>query len=121
LLRNRLSVAIGKWSYSIYLVHWPLYVFFLAYVFRTPQPWEQAALVAASVAAGWLQYRLVEERFRHGSAPRSWSRPAFAMGCALTGLIVVMPAAASWGRGGLPWRIPENRVMKTNAEWRSEE
>lgn len=121
LLRNPLSVAIGKWSYSIYLVHWPLYVFFVAYAYRSPQPVEQATLVAASLALGWAQYRFIEERFRHERAARAWSRPAYGLGCALLAIVALVPASMVWAGGGAPWRVPEDRVMKSNQEWRTEE
>ena len=121
LLRNPVSVAIGKWSYSIYLVHWPLLVFFMAFFYRTPAPMEQAGLVAASLALGWAQYRFIEERFRHERAPRAWSRPAYGLGCALLAIVALVPASMVWAGTGAPWRIPDDRVLKSNGEWYLEE
>ncbi len=121
LLRNPLSVALGKWSYSIYLVHWPLYVFFLAYVYRTPLPYEQGLLIIASVAFGWAQYRFIEERFRHERAAGAWNRPAFGLGCALLSIAMIVPAATTWATEGARWRIPSSRLMKSNSQLRAEE
>lgn len=120
-LRNPASVAIGKWSYSIYLVHWPLYVFFLAYAYRTPLPFEQAGLVVMSICLGWAQYRFIEERFRHERASGAWSRPAYSLGCALLAIAMLVPAATTWAGDGAKWRIPQDRIMKSNADWRDEE
>jgi peptidoglycan/LPS O-acetylase OafA/YrhL len=121
LLRNPVSVAIGKWSYSIYLVHWPLFVFFTAFTYRTPDILEQAGLLVVSIMLGWAQYRFVEERFRHERASGAWSRPAYGLGCALLAIATLVPASMVWAGGGAQWRIPESRLVKTNRQWRAEE
>jgi peptidoglycan/LPS O-acetylase OafA/YrhL len=55
--------ALGLWSYSIYLWHWPVVVA-LRY-FHLADGWIAVALgIAASVALGWLSYELVETRLR---------------------------------------------------------
>ncbi|MEL6227836.1 MAG: acyltransferase family protein, partial [Pseudomonadota bacterium] len=64
LLESTPFVAVGKWSYSLYLVHWPIIVF-ATYAFA---PFEQLSvkllLLAASVAGAFLLYRFVEMPFR---------------------------------------------------------
>lgn len=110
-------VAIGRWSYSIYLVHWPLLVFYAAYTYAEPNAAEKAALVVLSIVLGWLQYRLVEETFRHESRGRV-SRPQFALAAAGLATLLIVPAAAIWSSHGWTERIPADRVMLTSRDSR---
>ena len=56
--------AVGDRSYSLYLVHWPLFAF-ASNVFLTPVP-ARVNIALLGIAAIWteLQYRFVERRFR---------------------------------------------------------
>lgn len=57
---------IGDWSYSIYLVHWPLFAFaYLSYVGDVPIN-IKIILVIFSIFLGYLQFRYVETPFRGG-------------------------------------------------------
>lgn len=58
------ALKIGNWSYSIYLVHWPLFAFAANYYLDEPPLLLRVALVAGSIVLGWAQYRFVEQRFR---------------------------------------------------------
>jgi peptidoglycan/LPS O-acetylase OafA/YrhL len=95
-LRNPVSVNIGLISYSVYLIHWPLAVFFDAYFFREPSFMEQLALVALTLLLAALMYRYVETPFRKPAGPRRLSAPAFGLTCALLALLVVLPASIQW-------------------------
>ena len=65
-LRNPISTYIGRISYSIYLVHWPLIVFTEYYQF-SPLTRTQAVIIAAlSIGLGALMSRTVEVPFRTG-------------------------------------------------------
>ena len=67
-LRNPVSVYIGRISYSVYLVHWPLIVFTEYYQF-TPLTRTQAIIIAGlSIGLGALMYRTIEMPFRTGRA-----------------------------------------------------
>ncbi|MBG6180190.1 peptidoglycan/LPS O-acetylase OafA/YrhL [Arthrobacter sp. CAN_A1] len=61
---------VGAWSYSIYLVHWPLLIIPQAAVgYENPLPLPVTlALGVLSVPLAVLLYRHVENRFRHPSA-----------------------------------------------------
>ena len=84
---------LGDISYSLYLVHWPLFAFFNNAWLSEPeaQPWTaRLALVAASLVGAALLHRTVEVPFRHAGAsspPRSAGR--FVVGAVLTSLVVV--------------------------------
>src|SRR5262245_47460877 len=88
---TRALSRIGDWSYSIYLVHWPLYAF-ATHVFVGVVPTSLAlAFIPASVALGYLQYRLVEQPFRFAT---SRPRQGFLSYAAGTALVICAPAAA---------------------------
>jgi peptidoglycan/LPS O-acetylase OafA/YrhL len=67
--QNKLTKAIekiGDWSYSLYLVHWPLFALARdAYLGRIPKS-IGILLVFLSIALAGIQYKFVEERFRYG-------------------------------------------------------
>ena len=57
LLNNRLFQALGTWSYSIYLWHWPLVVFI--YKNELNEAFAIAGFIL-SIALGYLSYRFIE-------------------------------------------------------------
>jgi peptidoglycan/LPS O-acetylase OafA/YrhL len=54
---------IGDWSYSIYLVHWPLFAFAYAAFAATPPVAVLASLIGVALFLGWAQYTFVEQPF----------------------------------------------------------
>lgn len=61
LLNNSLVQYIGKWSYSIYLVHWPI----VSILFLNSIPFSaknQLIFVALSIFLGFLSYTLIEQK-----------------------------------------------------------
>jgi hypothetical protein len=54
---------IGLWSYSLYLVHWPLIVY-ARQIWPTGGRLQSYLVIAASIFLGWLLYRFVEMPFR---------------------------------------------------------
>ena len=106
-LATRALVYIGDVSYSLYLVHWPLFAFAnLGYLGQVPVE-VRAGLVGISFSLAILQYHYVEEVFRHGwrAGP---ARTTLGL-VATTALVVVIPLPAlvsligdSNGRNQLP-------------------
>ena len=64
-------IAIGDLSYSLYLVHWPLVVFFKYKHGPDLDLLAQMGLLAGSFASAWLLYHLVERPMR---TPDFWHR-----------------------------------------------
>jgi peptidoglycan/LPS O-acetylase OafA/YrhL len=70
LLANRIFVSpllgyIGKISYSAYLVHWPVFVFYQNIYEHTPAPWYIAIIVAFSVLAlSAVMFHTIEDEYR---------------------------------------------------------
>ena len=104
ILNNPGMQAIGRWSYSIYLWHWPLVVACSmdAVLTRYPHPGKEL-VIAASVLLGWLSFRLVESRRPSGArigALLSSAKPALTLGAAAIAVGIVA------GTGGLEFRMP---------------
>lgn len=93
ILNNPLMRGIGLISYSAYLVHWPIAVYFDAYAFRAPNFAEQLAMLASTMVISTLLYRYVEQPFRRPNPNSRWTAPAFGLGCALLTLAAIVPAA----------------------------
>lgn len=109
-------VWMGRISYSVYLVHWPLMVIHgrLAEYHGALLPdW---ALVVLSIGLGWVQFQLIEQRFRYVRAT-SWRPRSFALGVgAIASVAILSGAMAFWDRGH-QWRIPADRSQHTNKTW----
>ena len=56
---------VGDWSYSIYLVHWPLFAFAHASFIGQVPTSVSMFLIVASIVVGYLQFRFVETPFRY--------------------------------------------------------
>lgn len=67
---TRAIARIGDWSYSVYLVHWPLFAFAFVLYLGHPPAALAIVLLGVSILLGWAQYRFVEERFREGLLAR---------------------------------------------------
>jgi len=60
-------VFIGKISYSLYLWHWPLIIFFKYYMIRQLTPLEVGIILGVSILISALSWRFVETPFRSKS------------------------------------------------------
>lgn len=75
---------VGDISYSVYLVHWPIFAFYNNIVLSNEHTFTQylirAALIVLSFLLAWILHRHIEEPFRHGNLHSSY-RPAVAATC----------------------------------------
>ena len=60
-LSLRPAVWVGRASYSIYLWHWPIVVFYYLTIESNPSIAAQAGLLVASLGAGFASYLLIEQ------------------------------------------------------------
>jgi len=96
---------VGKISYSLYLVHWPLIVFIEYRQGAELGPWQAAGVAALSILLAALSWRFVEQPFRRpekfGSRRALYSAGAAGAAiCCLAGGVLVVTH-------GLPSRLPE--------------
>jgi len=87
-LSNAVLVRIGQISYSLYLVHWPILVFYRMARGVPISDAEGWALVAASVAVAFLSWRFVERPFREKKLLATRSALFIGTGVATAGLVV---------------------------------
>lgn len=125
---------IGRISYSIYLVHWPLIVLYRTWLVLPPTPTHLAMLFGASIALGWLLFTFVEQVYRvPGNSEQTWPLPLIRRRLAsleiaanqpqkLLRLFFTVPATtacfaltAIW-TGGFPHRFDKARVQQHGDE-----
>lgn len=89
---------LGKVSYSLYLVHWPILVLAPFVINGPADDLTRAGLVSFSIAASFACYRFVETPFRAG-LPRLAMQPGrtVSFGMAAIAIVVVMAAGPSIG------------------------
>src|SRR5690606_38613710 len=97
----RLPVAIGLISYSLYLWHWPVVVFYRYYTFEEFTFTTAAVAFALMVALSALSWRFVEQPFRGKRIPARTVVIAAAAGTALLAGV----AGATIAARGFPTRL----------------
>jgi len=100
-------VYIGRISYSLYLVHWPLNVFARNLIGDYSPPW-RLAMFALSIVLAALIYHAVEEPVRHKR--ELVTNKKLLSGYAAGLVFTVSAVAIVQASGGLPQRFPANVV-----------
>ncbi|MDX2308697.1 MAG: acyltransferase family protein [Hyphomicrobium sp.] len=113
---------IGRRSYSIYLVHWPIVVLWNMATDLELSATEQVAGLVASIALGAALYTLVEKplRFRPGLADSDRQRSIAVVMAGLVGVLFV--GAHYWGLRGFPERVPTElyaALSDINGGWKA--
>ena len=120
LLRNSIAVGLGAISYSVYLLHWPLIVFWTYVEFDALTTLEKLSLCSVTVFGAALMYRFVEQPFR--KPPVTTWRPRYVAAASLTAACALtIPAIGMWLGDGLHWRLPDDRTTASNRELRTVE
>lgn len=102
---------IGLISFSLYLWHWPVFVFWKTYTIKPISGAETALMIVFSFLLAAVSWHFVEKPFRRGGDPARRKRVVFGGFAAMfTGVCLGAPLALS---SGLPGRFsPEvNRIL----------
>lgn len=110
-LRNRVAVFTGLISYSLYLVHWPLIVFYKYHVYRPLEFWDKVFLFGLPFLLAYPMYRWVERRYRKIDLAH-WN-PIKTTSCAALVALVLVPAAFVHYQHGMPFRINDHYRDRT--------
>lgn len=105
-VRNKLSVFLGLISYSVYLVHWPIIVFYKYYSVVKISMAEKLLLIVLSLLLGYFLYRFVETPFRLRGNGQHVSKSEFWLACMSLIMLLSLPSATVWANNGWPWRVP---------------
>ncbi len=121
MLGNGIMRRIGLWSYSLYLVHWPLLLLARYYAFDPLTLAMRAVLLAATFLLGALSWRYVEQPFRGPHAllsRRSLFAVAACSGIALIGVTLAIYQATDPRRydSAQRRRIPSYTAMQVNCK-----
>lgn len=98
LLSTRPLVFVGLISYSLYLWHWPAFVFTRSFIPRELTGFEAAAIIGFSFVAATLSWRFVERPFRGSKAILS-RRTLFSGAGGLAALLVAVGVVGSAADG----------------------
>jgi peptidoglycan/LPS O-acetylase OafA/YrhL len=112
LLRNKAMVAVGLISYSLYLIHWPIIVFYNYWKSSELGSLDYLLITLASLLIAVFMYRYVEQPFRKtkeaaGKSNKPFLRISF---CLATLLCVVSWNAYS--SSGWLWRYPADVIKQ---------
>jgi peptidoglycan/LPS O-acetylase OafA/YrhL len=118
LLSTRPAVHIGKLSYSLYLIHWPLIVFLQYYLMRELNPFETVIYLICCLLLSQLSYTWIESPFRKNGFLKP--RTIFSL-TALFLLSIVAIGVTLHTTNGLPGRYNPDIVLLSKWEenpWR---
>jgi peptidoglycan/LPS O-acetylase OafA/YrhL len=109
ILRSAPMVRLGRMSYSVYLVHWPIAVYWRLVSGGEVTLLGKVAMVAISLVLGYALYLLVEERFREpsGRERRRTYGARRQAGAILVSFASLVPAVLIYVQSGWTWRLPE--------------
>ncbi len=115
LLANRTMVFIGLISYSLYLVHWPLFVFYKYTVPHTLEVTETVKLLVVSFILAVFMYACIEQPFRKKSGKKNrFFQPLYFFSIIV--LLLLLLAGLSlhaWKNDGWSWRIHNREISYT--------
>ena len=109
LLANKVMVGIGLVSYSLYLIHWPLIVFW-TYLEGKPDTLAKVVILLLSLLLAVLSYRYIEQPFRKRryeiTAPK-WKYGFLAATILMSAAGIHMKQYNGW-----TWRVPKTAVFE---------
>lgn len=104
-LRAPSAVWVGKLSYTLYLVHWPIIVFWRQFGVPFGNFW-LVAVLATIVCSSYLISKLVEQPLRHSLHPK----PQFTQGILLGTILCAVFASSIVVLEGLPQRLTDKTL-----------
>jgi peptidoglycan/LPS O-acetylase OafA/YrhL len=104
LLSTPPMIGVGLISYSLYLAHWPVIVFYRYLTLQPPGFWGALVVLPSSVALAAFSWKFVEQPFRRARAGgvRASNLRVLGWGAAALAAMAVVGGAAATGHGLTP-------------------
>ncbi len=120
-LTNPIAVGTGLISYSMYLVHWPVLVFYEYYKFEELHEVEYIGLLAVTILFAVLMYFCVERPFRRYAPSRLNPAPqkGFVLSSISVMIIIGLVGLQIGTSAGWDWRHPNSLSATVIAEGKS--
>lgn len=106
LLRNKVMVGIGLISYSLYLIHWPLIVFYNYWKFDELVALDYLLIAGASFVLAILMYHFVEQPFRKPITVAGRTNKPFLRTSGVLALALCVVSWNAYSSSGWAWRYP---------------
>ncbi len=115
-LDNKVVSGLGKLSYSLYLVHWPVIVFY-GYIYGNRfRGLDITYILAITFLLSYVTYRFVETPLRQANEKNI----GFMFGLFASATVVMLLGANIWATNGWSWRL-SSEVQKTSQAFQSRE
>ena len=117
-----LLVWIGQRSYSIYLVHWPIFVLYKTSNHSNLSEFEMIILVLFSIITGALLTKFVENPFRFRGTFQTVQRARIIAGIVMMMLSIIVLSAHYYGEKGYPSRVSneiKDLVKNHSKKWKT--
>jgi len=116
LLGNKVLVKIGLISYSLYLVHWPLYVFYGYLKFDYLNHLDISILLVTTFVISYFIYVFIEKPFRLNEYRiYQWLKDKTIQTFSISALILLFFSTLVWGNNGLKLRFDSNIIELTES------
>jgi len=116
-LRSRFLVWIGLISYSLYLIHWPIFVFYKYWKFTPLSLYEGIMLIVVSLIIADLMYRYIEQAYRVSSVEHSRLTPKKFLASSAVGVAVLsITSVHAMNHNGWEWRLNSIENVRVEAE-----
>jgi len=110
-LSHQSMVKIGLISYSVYLIHWPLMVFYKYWLFNEIELIQQIGLIVVSLLLGYLMWKYIEKPFRYKDKPVSTAK--FYLKFAVLIAAILLLGYWTQYKKGWPERYPQEYFMSS--------
>ena len=103
-INNRVVNYVGKISYCLYLVHWPIIIFFF---YQRVEPLDfltRLMIFILSLIAAMALHYFIEIPIWKGKRFSTLSNQSIGLICCVLMLVLIAPAAIVWTKGSFSWR-----------------
>jgi len=112
ILSQKFVIFIGILSYSLYLVHWPVYVFYKYIKSDELVLIDKLSLMFISFIFAFFLHIFIEKPFRYGTYKRLFATNKFFISSCFAFVIFLSITLHSWMTNGWAWRYPENLIKQ---------